>query len=100
MHELDPLGAELRFPGRKDKIYRVPLKSEGVFAELHADGHEKFSAMALEMGPVGVPVYGFRDKWSGAVIHLRAVPNCRKAVVIGHVYLDLLEEFGGKHNLI
>ncbi len=49
------------------------------------------------MGPVGIPVYGIRDKWSGTILHLVVVPNARKAVIIGHLYLDFIEKYGGMY---
>ncbi|THG94115.1 hypothetical protein EW026_g7292 [Hermanssonia centrifuga] len=63
--------------------------------QVNCDGHEKFASLALGMGPVGIPVYGIRDKWSGTILHLVVVPNARKAVVIGHLYLDFIEKYGG-----
>ncbi|KAJ6590245.1 hypothetical protein B0H10DRAFT_1961177 [Mycena sp. CBHHK59/15] len=68
--------------------------SSGVFQELHCDGHEKLVSAALKMGPIGISIYGFRDKASGIVCTLEAVPDARQSVVVGHLYLDLVEEFG------
>ncbi|KAJ7113473.1 hypothetical protein C8R44DRAFT_930096 [Mycena epipterygia] len=89
-----PSGAKSRTPGNKVKIPRKNLTAIGVFQELHCDGHEKLATLALKMGPVGISIYGFRDKGAGIVADLRCVPDARHAVVIGHVYLDLVLEHG------
>ena len=96
MFENDPEGADLRYPGARGKISRKTLHAHGVFHEVNCDGHEKFANFALGMGPVGIPVYGMRDKWSGVILSLVAVPNARKADVVGHVYLDFVAEYGGR----
>lgn len=93
MADNNPTGAAHRYPG-SNKLPRSHLKSHGPWAELSCDGHEKFASTTLGMGPVGIPVYGQRDKWAGPVLTLRAVPNARKAVVIGHLYLDFVREHG------
>lgn len=97
MHANDPGGAQLRAPAPRGKIPRKTLNAIGPLHEVHCDGHEKFSSMALGLGPVGIPIYGMRDKWSGYILSLVAVPNARKAGTIGHLYLDLLEKYGGRH---
>jgi hypothetical protein len=48
------------------------------------------------MGPVGIAIYGSRDKASTIVPCLVAVPDARHSAVVGHIYLDCVEEFGGK----
>ncbi|KAI0069657.1 hypothetical protein K474DRAFT_1710205 [Panus rudis PR-1116 ss-1] len=90
----DPLGPQIRAPGNKVPINRSPLQSMGPFAEVSCDGHEKLSSMALGIGPVGIPIYGMRDKFSGRMLHLVVVPNARLSVTIGHVYLDFVENYG------
>ncbi|KAJ6572927.1 hypothetical protein B0H10DRAFT_1839008, partial [Mycena sp. CBHHK59/15] len=89
-----PGAAKRRYPGNKDKIVRKNLTAQGVFQELHCDGHEKLASAALKMGPIGISIYSFRDKASGIVCTLEAVPDARQSVVVGHLYLDLVEEFG------
>lgn len=89
-------GFEYRWSGRRRKIIRKNLVSLGVFHEVNMDGHEKLSSKALKMGPASIPIYGIRDKWSGAILHLVCVPNARLAVAIGHVYLDFVESYSGK----
>ncbi|KAJ6477985.1 hypothetical protein DFH09DRAFT_1253423 [Mycena vulgaris] len=58
----DPDGVDARYPGRK-KIKRAQLKAHGTWQEIHCDGHEKLGALALQMGDVGLPIYGMKDKW-------------------------------------
>lgn len=96
MKDNAPAAAKARYPGNKEKIVRKNLTAQGVFQEIHCDGHEKLSTAALKMGPVGISIYGYRDKGSTVVPHLVTVPDARHAVVIGHVYLDFVEEFGGQ----
>ncbi|KAF8590776.1 hypothetical protein K439DRAFT_1328789, partial [Ramaria rubella] len=82
-----------RYPAGQSKPQRGHLTSVGPWHEISADGHKKIGAAALNMGGVGLPCYAFCDKWSGAPLRLVVVPNDRLAVVIGHVYLDLVEDY-------
>ncbi|PSS38058.1 hypothetical protein PHLCEN_2v89 [Hermanssonia centrifuga] len=88
----EPEAVDARYPGKK-KIPRKNLTSFGPFDEINCDGHDKLGSLALKMGPVGLPIYGMKDKWSGAILHLVVVPNNRLATTIGHVYLDFVEAF-------
>jgi hypothetical protein len=97
MHKHDPLGFEQRYPGKKAPVTRHALTAIGPFHEISADGHEKLSAQALQMGGVGLPIYGYRDKWSGNIMDLHVVPDSRTAGALGHVYLDFLEQIGGNN---
>ncbi|KAJ7861059.1 hypothetical protein B0H13DRAFT_2355290 [Mycena leptocephala] len=92
-HTIDPEGAELRFPGKTPFKVRGQLKAVGPMEEVHCDGHEKLGSKALRMGPVGIPIYGFRDH-TGMVLYLTVVPNDRNEETIGHVYLDFIEVVG------
>ncbi|KAJ7123036.1 hypothetical protein C8R44DRAFT_831485 [Mycena epipterygia] len=47
--------------------------------DFHCDGDEKLGALALQIGGVGLPIYGMKDK---------------HADVIGHVFLDFVETYG------
>jgi len=64
--------------------------------EIHGDGHEKLGAQALEMGGVGLPIYGLKDKYSSFILLLRVVPNDRLPATIGHFYLDFITAFNSK----
>jgi len=98
MHNLDPqgIGFEQRFPGRKKAgLTRSALSAIGPFHEISADGHEKLSAQALRMGDIGLPIYGYKDKWGDNILKLSLVPDCRAAGSLGHLYLDFADELGG-----
>ncbi|KAJ6611237.1 hypothetical protein B0H10DRAFT_1809969 [Mycena sp. CBHHK59/15] len=94
MKDNAPGAAKRRYPGNKDKIPRKNLRALGVFQELHFDGHEKLSSAALQMGPVGLAIYGSRDQASGVACSLSCVPDARHSVIVGHLYLDLVLECG------
>ncbi|KAF8200546.1 hypothetical protein K438DRAFT_1582669, partial [Mycena galopus ATCC 62051] len=95
-HTIDPGGAELRFPGKKTPFkVRGQLKAVSPMKEVHCNGHEKLGSKALRMGPVGIPIYGFRDH-IGMVLYLTVVPNDRNEETISHVYLDFVEVTGGE----
>ncbi|KAJ6524658.1 hypothetical protein DFH09DRAFT_1250808 [Mycena vulgaris] len=89
----DPDGVDARYPGRK-KIKRAQLKVHGTWQEIHCDGHEKLGALALRMGGVGLPIYGMKDKWGSEILYLSVIPDDRHSDVIGHVFLDFIEEYG------
>lgn len=96
MRDNDPLGFEVRYRASRAPIPRGVLTAKGLNHEGSADGHEKFSSMALQMGPVGFGIYAFREKLSGRILHGAVVPNVRKASTIGHVYLDMVSVHGRK----
>ncbi|KAJ6454096.1 hypothetical protein C8R47DRAFT_943016, partial [Mycena vitilis] len=62
----------------------------------HFDGHEKLNFKALRMGHVGVDIYGARCHSSSKMVKFLVVPNARCSSTVGHYYLDLVEEHGGK----
>lgn len=95
MREVAPEGFDRRFPGRMKQISRQPLTSVGPFREISADGHEKLNKQALRMGNLSIPIYAYRDKWSGYILKLCAIPDARRAAGVGHVYLDLVDEWKG-----
>ncbi|KAJ7156233.1 hypothetical protein C8R46DRAFT_429357 [Mycena filopes] len=96
MHEWYPEGPELRYPGhKKTKISRRPLSALGPFHEVSSDGHEKLGAQALKMGDIGLPIYGWKDKWTAYLLKLNVVPESRTNAAIAHLYLDFIEELGG-----
>lgn len=99
MHELDPqgIGFAQRYPGaKKKKLVRGSLSAIGPFHEISADGHEKLSAQALQMGDIGLPIYGYKDKWADNIIKLSLIPDCQTAGALGHLYLNFVEEIGGE----
>ncbi|KAJ7036966.1 hypothetical protein C8F04DRAFT_1209932 [Mycena alexandri] len=79
MLEHFPLGFDNRFPGKKKSaIPRTPLNSN-----------------ALDMGDIGLPIYGYKDKWSDSIPFIQFVPDSCTAAAIGHLYLDFIETTGG-----
>lgn len=94
-------GFNKRFPGKKgSRVPRVGLTAIGPFHEVSADGHEKIGAQALQMGTIGLPIYGYKDKWSDCILVLRVVPNARTAAAGGHLLLDLIEALGCELQLV
>ncbi|KIO15506.1 hypothetical protein M407DRAFT_247215, partial [Tulasnella calospora MUT 4182] len=43
------------------------------------------------MGPVGLPIYGMKDKWTSHVPLLVTAPNVQTEAAIAHLYLDFVE---------
>lgn len=91
----DPDGVDARYPGQK-KVKRVRLQAHGTWQELHCDGHEKLGALVLKMRGVGLPIYGMRDKWSGALLDMEVVCNDHLVDIIGHVFLDFIKHYGSE----
>ncbi|KAJ7678934.1 hypothetical protein DFH06DRAFT_1465163 [Mycena polygramma] len=83
-----------RGPTVEVRIQRVQLKAHGTWQELYCDGHEKLGSLALQMGGVGLPIYGMKDKWGGEILYLVVIPDDRHSDVIGHVFLDFIELYG------
>ncbi|TFK91925.1 hypothetical protein K466DRAFT_481728 [Polyporus arcularius HHB13444] len=94
MAQNDPLGFDLRYRAARAPIPRGVLTSRGLNHEGSADGHEKFSSLALQMGPVGFGIYAFREKLSGRMLHGACVPNARKSSTVAHVYFDMVSSHG------
>lgn len=101
MLDLHPEGFDKRFPGRnmKNLIVRKELNSVGPHREVSADGHEKIAFQGLMLGEIGLPIYGFKDKWEAYLLDLQVLPQIRKPGPIGHLYLDLIEKYGGEYYL-
>ncbi|KAF9522685.1 hypothetical protein CPB83DRAFT_822529, partial [Crepidotus variabilis] len=96
MRENFPDSADKRFPGyKRQPVRRQALTALGPFHEIAGDGHEKIGALALQMEGLGLPIYGYRDKWSGKLLKLDVVPDCRSNGAIGHLFLDLVLALGG-----
>jgi hypothetical protein len=88
-HEFDK-----RMVGSKTGIVRVPLNCLGPWHQLHWDGHEKIGVQALDMGDVGLPIYAGKDQFSTFVPIMRVIPNVRRGDTIGHLFLDMIEDYG------
>ncbi|KAF9257300.1 hypothetical protein L218DRAFT_879756, partial [Marasmius fiardii PR-910] len=63
--------------------------SDGIYQEIHADGHEKLNSKALRMGEVSIDQYGMRCHTSGYILLQQAVPNAPCESTVAHLYLDL-----------
>ncbi|KAE9397803.1 hypothetical protein BT96DRAFT_822851 [Gymnopus androsaceus JB14] len=95
MRDVFPHGAEMRFPGKKIPRVRGRLRvGDGVFQEVHCDGHEKLNSKALRMGPVSIDIYGMHCHSAGKLLHYVVVPNARCSSTVGHIYLDFVEKYG------
>ncbi|KAK7442089.1 hypothetical protein VKT23_016363 [Stygiomarasmius scandens] len=92
-HE-NPANCLLRTPsGQKLRIERKALTVLGPNQEMHSDGHEKLGPTALDMWGVGIPIYGFHQH-VGHITFLQAVSDARRADIVGHLHLDMIEECG------
>ncbi|KAJ6522522.1 hypothetical protein DFH09DRAFT_1421721 [Mycena vulgaris] len=86
-------GFNSRYPGKKKAtIVRQSLSAIGPYHEIRTDGHEKLAALALKMGDIGLPIYGWKDKWTADLLKA-VVPDCRTAGAVSHLYLDYLEDW-------
>ncbi|KAK7473125.1 hypothetical protein VKT23_001226 [Stygiomarasmius scandens] len=83
-----------RQPGSRQNIPRVPLTTPGVNYEVSGDGHEKTNAQGLDMGGVGMDIYGIVEKCSSAIRWFVFVPSSRDKHAVGHVHLDYIEKYG------
>ncbi|KAJ7638088.1 hypothetical protein B0H17DRAFT_960876 [Mycena rosella] len=95
IHDHFDAGFTLHFPGHKKQLIpRVGLSALGPWHEISADGHEKLSAQAPQMGELALPIYGYKDKYSDFLEALKLIPNSRTAAAGGHFFLDFVEETG------
>ncbi|KAH7870035.1 uncharacterized protein C8R40DRAFT_1163319 [Lentinula edodes] len=95
MRDNFPHGAETRFPGKRIPRPRGLLHlGDGVFQEVHDDGHEKMNWKALRMGSASIGIYGLRDHSSGKILFEIVVPNARCSSTVRHIYLDFVEKYG------
>ena len=95
---LDPqgIGFEQRYSGvTKTNVVWGTLSAIGPFHEISADGHEKLSAQALQMGDISLLIYRYKDKWADNILKLSLIPDCQTAGAVGHLFLDFVEEIGG-----
>lgn len=100
MFQHAPEGFNKCLPGNsKRRISHKPLTSAGPFREISADGHEKLNQQALDVGGLSLPIYAYRDKWSGFILKLCVVPDARQTGTIGHLFLDLIQEWKGENKL-
>ncbi|KAI6142393.1 hypothetical protein BKA82DRAFT_4438126 [Pisolithus tinctorius] len=87
-----PDGLNAWFPHGK-QVCQSTLSAIGPNHQHHADGFVKLNAQALQMGSVGLDIYGIKDQWSSFLLHLVIVPNHQLAATIGHVPLDYITKY-------
>lgn len=87
MHLLAPDGFQNRAPGAK-RVHPGKIVVLGPNYQWSGDGHDKLAKL-------GFPIWGLRDVWSGWWIVLWLVPNNRKKIVVGYLYLLAVKERGG-----
>ncbi|KAL0952449.1 hypothetical protein HGRIS_006718 [Hohenbuehelia grisea] len=85
-----------RFIGSRGAIDRIPLNCLGPWHQVHCDGHEKLNDQALNMGMVKLPIYVFKDQFASFVLAMQVLPNVRNKETICHLFLDLVEMYGGR----
>ena len=91
MHEEFREGFQQRFPGKKNiRVPRKTLTAIGPFHEVSGDGHEKMAQLGLRMGEIGLPMYGFKDKWTDRILYFKLLPDCRTAGALDHFFLDMV----------
>lgn len=82
-----PEGFEMRNPGSR-KIIRVKKIPIGIHDRWSCDGHDK-------LYKIGFPVYGFVEDGVGFWLDAWVVPSNRFAIVIGYLFLCVVEKYGG-----
>ncbi|KAL0945345.1 hypothetical protein HGRIS_000843 [Hohenbuehelia grisea] len=85
-----------RFIGSRGAIDCIPLNCLGPWHQVHCDGHEKLNDQALNMGTVKLPIYAFKDQFASFVLAMQVLPNVRNKETICHLFLDLVEMYGGR----
>ena len=50
---------------------------------------------ALRMGDLALQIYAYKDKWSDNLLKINLIPNSWSPGMIGHLFLDFVEESGG-----
>ena len=87
MHVQDSDGFSLREPTAK-KIPRTAKNPIGIHERWSGDGHDKLYSIGF---PIWAVVDDATSKWLGAWV----VPSNRLGVIIGYLYLCLVEHYGG-----
>lgn len=64
MLEEDRLGLQLRDPGIRIRVRRVPMTGIGPYAQIGCDGHDKLLRW-------GVRIYAYVDNWSRSVLSMK-----------------------------
>jgi hypothetical protein len=88
MHTQDEEGFHLREPTAK-KIPRSRKNPIGIHERWSGDGHDKLNSIGF---PIWAVVDEATSKWLGGWV----LPSNRLGIIIGYVYLCLVEHYGGK----
>lgn len=86
IHENDAFDA--REPTAK-KIFRVPKVPLGIHHRWAGDGHDK-------LYKIGFPVWAVVDDATGRWLDGWVVPSNRFGIIIGYLFLLLVEKYGGE----
>jgi hypothetical protein len=95
MQTYEPDAHDAQYLCKKSAINQGRLTAIGPFHDVNCDGHDKLGAQALQMGGVGLLIYGLKDKWSSMMLHLVVIPNNWRADIVVHIYLDFIEKYQG-----
>jgi len=87
MKEVDPVGFVRRSPGGGVRVQRVPMWGVGPWNQLSVDGHDKLRAF-------GIYIYGWRDNFSGYVMHLYMGRSNRNPHIINRETIKMLMNYG------
>jgi len=84
MQEVDPVGFIRRSPGGGVRVQRVAMWGVGPWNQLSVDGHDKLRAF-------GIYIYGWRDNFSGYVMHLYMGRSNRNPNIINRETIRLCQ---------
>jgi len=87
MREVDPVGFIRRSPGGGVRVQRVPIWGVGPWNQLSVDGHDKLRAF-------GIYIYGWRDNFSGYVMHLYMGRSNRNLHIINRETIRMFMNYG------
>jgi len=82
--------------GLKNGIVHVPLDCLGPWHQLHWGWSWEGCVQALDIGGVSLPIYAGKDQFSTFVPIMWVLPNVCLGDTIGHLFLDMVEEYGCK----
>lgn len=88
MHTHDDAGFKFRDPSSK-KTFRVKKVPIGIHERWAGDGHDK-------LYKIGFPIWAVVDDATGKWLDAWVVPSNRMGVIIGYLFLCLVEKYGGE----
>jgi hypothetical protein len=84
----DEAGFQFRDPSSK-RIFRVKKVPIGIHEHWAGDGHDK-------LYKIGFPVWAVVDDATGRWLDAWVIPSNRMGVIIGYLFLCLVEKFSGE----